>query len=197
VDPSGERLIPAFPGEGLGVAPDWVEWNAALAGAGCVLADMGWPEAAARAFAEARARGVPGVLDADLSPRAESRALVPLADHAVFSEAGLRALTGEGDPRAALAALPLRESLGVTLGPRGYLWRDAAGWHDAPAPPVEVVDTLGAGDVFHGAFALALAEGRGLPEAARFANAAAALKCARAGGRLGAPRRAEVEALLR
>ncbi len=201
VDLSGECLILASPGERLAVAPDWVEWGAALAGVGCVLANMGWPEAAARAFTEARARGIPSVPDADLAPHAESRALVPLADHAVFSEARLRAVSGEADPRAALAALPMRRSLGVTLGARGHLWRDVAGWHEAAAPAVAVVDTLGAGDVFHGACALALAEGRGLAEAeaeaARFANTAAALKCARVGGRMGAPWRAEVEALLR
>ena len=59
-----------------------------------------------------------------------------------------------------------------------------------------VVDTLAAGDVFHGAFALALLEGRGIEGAARFACAAASLKCTRFGGRLGCPSRAEVDALL-
>lgn len=196
LDPSGERLILAFPGEGLEVAPDWVDWDRALDGAGCVLADMGWPRAAERALLEARARGVPTVLDADLSPRPEARGLVPLADHAVFSEAGLRALTGETDPRAALTALPLRATLGVTLGARGYLWRDPTGWHSSPAPAIAAVDTLGAGDVFHGAFALALAEGRTAAGAARLANAAAALKCTRPGGRQGTPSRTEVETLL-
>jgi sulfofructose kinase len=58
------------------------------------------------------------------------------------------------------------------------------------------VDTLGAGDVWHGAFALALAEGRPERQAVRFASAAAALKCTRFGGRNGAPRRAEVDAFL-
>jgi sulfofructose kinase len=58
------------------------------------------------------------------------------------------------------------------------------------------VDTLGAGDVWHGAFALALAEGRPEPAAVRFASAAAALKVQRAGGRAGAPTRGELEAFL-
>ena len=65
-----------------------------------------------------------------------------------------------------------------------------------PAPAVTAVDTLGAGDVWHGAFTLALAEGMAVAAAARFANAAAAIKCTRFGGRGGAPRRDEVEALL-
>jgi sugar/nucleoside kinase (ribokinase family) len=58
------------------------------------------------------------------------------------------------------------------------------------------VDTLGAGDVFHGAFALAITEKQDLRAALRFASAAAALKCTRFGGAFAAPQRAEVEALL-
>ena len=64
-----------------------------------------------------------------------------------------------------------------------------------PVFAVEAVDTLGAGDIFHGAFALALAEGRDEVAAMRFGAAAAALKCTRFGGIAGTPRRAEVEAL--
>ena len=62
--------------------------------------------------------------------------------------------------------------------------------------PIRPIDTLAAGDVFHGAFALALAEGRAEADALRFAAAAAAIKCTRFGGITGAPGRAEVEAFL-
>jgi sulfofructose kinase len=58
------------------------------------------------------------------------------------------------------------------------------------------VDTLGAGDVFHGAFALAITEKQELRQALRFASAAAALKCTRFGGAFAAPQRTEVEELL-
>jgi sulfofructose kinase len=61
---------------------------------------------------------------------------------------------------------------------------------------VNVVDTLSAGDVFHGALALALLEGQAIERAARFACVAAALKCTRFGGRLGCPSRAEVDTFL-
>ena len=67
---------------------------------------------------------------------------------------------------------------------------------ETPAFPVHTVDTLGAGDVFHGAFALAITENQGLRDALRFASAAAALKCTRHGGAFAAPQRAEVEQLL-
>jgi sulfofructose kinase len=62
--------------------------------------------------------------------------------------------------------------------------------------PVAAVDTLGAGDTFHGAFALALAEGCDLLTGMRFAAAAAALKCTRFGGIAGTPTRTEVDAFL-
>ena len=86
--------------------------------------------------------------------------------------------------------------LAVTDGPNDVLWRDGATLRRSPVFAVEAVDTLGAGDVFHGAFTLALAEGRAEIAAMRFAAAAAGLKCARLGGSMGAPRRSEVETLL-
>jgi sugar/nucleoside kinase (ribokinase family) len=68
--------------------------------------------------------------------------------------------------------------------------------HHMPSFPVHTVDTLGAGDVFHGAFALAVTEGQPLRDAMRFASAAAALKCTRHGGAFASPQRTEVERLL-
>ena len=76
------------------------------------------------------------------------------------------------------------------------LWLDNGELRQVPAYHVEVVDTLGAGDTFHGAFTLMLAEGLGERPAMRFAAATAALKCTRYGGISSAPRRAEVEAFL-
>jgi len=86
--------------------------------------------------------------------------------------------------------------LGVTVGADGFLWLDGEEVRSVPAPQVTPQDTLGAGDVFHGAYALAIAEGRTVVPAAAFANAAAAIKCTRPGGRAGIPTREEVNALL-
>ena len=63
-----------------------------------------------------------------------------------------------------------------------------------PAFEIAAVDTLGAGDTFHGAFALAIGEGADEATAAVFASAAAAVKCTRPGGRDGIPTRAQVAA---
>jgi len=72
--------------------------------------------------------------------------------------------------------------------PKGTIWLDAyGGLQETPALPVDAVDTLGACDIFHGAFALATAEGMELRQALRFASAAAALKRTRFGGAFAAP----------
>ena len=199
IDPGGERLILNTPGSGLDVEPDWLD-RAALSGAGAVLVDMGWPVAAELLLGLARVAQVPSVLDADLGPDPDAARLFPLADHLIFSADGLRLQTSTADPvdglrRIRPCAAP-GAVLGVTLGAHGFLWLDDDRPRSIPAPEVEVVDTLGAGDVFHGAYALAIAEGRTVEQSARFANAAAALKCTRPGGRAGIPDRAEVDRFL-
>src|SRR5262249_21737610 len=85
---------------------------------------------------------------------------------------------------------------GVTLGAKGYLWADAMGAGRQPGFKIDVVDTTGAGDAFHGAFTLGLVDGLPIREWARMACAAAALKCMRLGSRAGLPTRAELHAFL-
>ena len=98
-------------------------------------------------------------------------------------------------PRWPRAATPLSP---VTAGAAGTYWfdRDAGTVTHVAAPTITAVDTLAAGDVFHGAFAVALAEGMPIERILRFASAAAAIKCQRFGGRLGAPNRSEVAAMM-
>jgi sulfofructose kinase len=198
VEPGGERLIVTYADPGMPADPGWLP-RERLAGAGALLVDGRWPEGAAAALGVAAERGLPSVLDADASPDPEAvRKLASLATHVVFSEAGLCQATGIAEPEAALgAARKLAPGwVAVTLGERGALSLEAVGMRRWPAFAVAAVDTVGAGDVFHGALALALAERRTLAEAMRFAAAAAALKCTRPGGRAGIPDRASVEAFL-
>ncbi|WP_372623770.1 PfkB family carbohydrate kinase [Falsiroseomonas sp.] len=197
VDPKGERILAVFPGAGLPedapVEPHWLD------GAGAVLADPRWISGAERLFALAAARGLPRVLDAETSPDGVLARLAKLADHVVFSERGLAEFAGTPDAEAGLARVAPRldATVAVTLGERGSLWwRDGAALR-VPAPRVAARDTTGCGDVFHGAYALALAERMTVPEAARFATAAAALKAANGEGWDGMPDRDAVEALLR
>ena len=117
----------------------------------------------------------------------------------VASAEALHGTTGLSDYGAGLQRLAehLTGFLAVTDGPNGVYWRDNGTLRHLPAFKVQAIDSLGAGDAFHGGFTLALAEGRALSDAMRFASATAALKCTHFGGGAGAPRRAEVEEFLK
>jgi sulfofructose kinase len=197
VDGAGNRAIILYRSESLSADANWLPLPQIVA-AGAVLADIRWVDGAVRALEAARRAGRPAILDADISkdPRALDAARV--ATHAVYSMLGLAGLFGTDDPaeglRLAAAHTPF---VAVTLGAQGVLWRDPDGAvRLIPAFPVVAQETLGAGDVFHGAFALGLAEGRSEPDALRFAAAAAAIKCARTGARDSFPFRHEVDSCL-
>ncbi|MDA3135313.1 sugar kinase [Atlantibacter subterranea] len=187
VDAAGERIIANYPSPDLPACADWMadidfsQWDA-------VLADVRWHHGAKQAFTLARANGVTTVLDADVTPQ-DIAELVALSDHAAFSAPGLVRLTGVTDAPAALkqAKTLTNGHVYVTQGAQGCLWLENSRLRHLPAFHVDVVDTTGAGDVFHGALAVSLAQKTETAEAIRFASAVAALKCTRPGGRAGIP----------
>lgn len=169
-----------------------------VSGYSAVMVDVRWPGAARLALIAAREAGIPGILDADMAAVDVLEDLFPLASHVVSSESAARVLAGGSGPADAAQRLGDRHPgfVAVTAGADGCWWRDGGDFRHTPAPTITAVDTLAAGDVFHAAFALLLVEGRPMAEIIRFASAAAAIKCTRFGGRLGAPDRTEVEAFL-
>jgi len=197
VDAAGERMIVNHLDPALPDSTGWLP-APARAGAAAVLADLRWPAGAAAALAAARAAGIPAVLDAD-KPIPRDAAALAMATHVAFSAEALADYTGTPDPVAGLhaAADSLAGWCCVTAGAAGVYVLEDGKFSHFPGHEVTVVDTLGAGDVWHGAFVLGLAEGMGEPGAVRFASAAAALKVQRRGGRAGAPTRAEVDEFLR
>ncbi len=198
VDRHGDRLVVPFHDPDADPSPDWLPLER-IAAADFVHCDTRWVEGAEAALRAARKYGIPGMIDGDVAPPEVLRRLVPLADYAVFSDAGLRIYADCPDIDEALRQIGKthRGHVGASCGDQGYAWYDEGIIRRVAAPRVPVVDTLGAGDVFHGAFALALLEGRDIESAARFACAAASLKCTRFGGRLGCPTREEVQQFLR
>jgi len=188
VEPSGERQITTFQGNGLPNSPHWLPLEQ-LQRAKAVLADMRWLDGAIALFGEARQQGVPTVLDADIADSTEYQRILPLADYALFSTAGLAACAPGQDRIAALGKIKEQgcNIVGVTNGSEDTMWIDDQGLQRTPAFPVTVTDTTGAGDVFHGAFALAIGNGYDVSYAMRFASGAAALKCGQPGGRDGIP----------
>jgi sulfofructose kinase len=197
IDPSGERTIVTFRDPEL--------WKVRLPPADtllddchAILTESRCAEFCTDLCAEACRRGIPVVVDVD---RAMSlrEGLLTASTHLVFSSEPLQETADISDDGEALKKISRLTSsfLAGTRGAQGTIWLDQNGnLQQTPAFPVHTVDTLGAGDVFHGAFALAVTENQELREALRFASAAAALKCTRFGGAFAAPQRAEVEELL-
>ncbi|EBM1083460.1 sugar kinase [Salmonella enterica] len=187
VDAKGERIIVNYPSPDLLPDAGWLndidfsQWDV-------VLADVRWHDGAKQAFTLARQAGVMTVLDGDITPQDISE-LVALSDHAAFSEPGLARLTGMSEAIDALkkAQMLTNGHVYVTRGSEGCNWLEKAAVRHQPGFTVEVVDTTGAGDVFHGALAFGLARGYAIEEAVRFASGVAELKCTRPGGRAGIP----------
>jgi sulfofructose kinase len=197
IDPSGERTIVTFRDPELWHVklPDF---DKLLDDCAAILTESRCAEFCTDLCAEAVRRGIPVVVDVD---RAMSlrEGLLNASTHLVFSSEPLQETADVSDDAQALKKIAklTKSFLAGTRGPRGTIWLDEQGnIQETPAFPVHTVDTLGAGDVFHGAFALAITEGQELRQALRFASAAAALKCTRFGGAFAAPQRAEVMELL-
>ncbi|MET4823199.1 sulfofructose kinase [Bradyrhizobium ottawaense] len=178
IDPSGERTLTIYRDPGL--------WRVKLPNADELLADCRavLVESRCASFcvdlcAEARRRGIPVIVGVDRAMSLQD-GLLTAASHLLFASEQVQETAGIADDAKALQRLARLTPafLAATRGPLGTIWLNEAGEPEETAAfPVQAVDTLGAGDVFHGAFALGLAEGKGVPEALRFAAAAAALKC--------------------
>jgi sugar/nucleoside kinase (ribokinase family) len=200
IDGAGERIVIPRHDPALSADASWLpvsrirqrEFSA-------VLTEVRWPEGAAAALDAARAAGIPAILDAEVGAPGVLEDLAKRATHVLYSEAGLAAHVGAAEVRTQLeraqALLP-DTFVGVTRGAEGFFWRESGQVRHAAGVSVRATDTLGAGDVFHGAYALALVEKMTAPAAARFACVAASLKCAVFGGRTGAPSRPAVEAMI-
>jgi sulfofructose kinase len=195
VDPAGERLVVSYSDPTIPADTGWIPGDLAH-DADALYAETRWVEAALAVLPQARAAGKPSVLDADRRPTRPE--VLELASHVGFSAPALREWTGIDDLATALAAAS-RSAANVFLvtdGPRGTWYMNGREVVHVPAFAVKSVDTLGAGDTWHGALAVALAENQPLDRAVRFANGAAALKCTEFGGRKGMPDRPRLDAFL-
>lgn len=195
IDDAGERMVVSYSDPDLPTDPALVPTGVER-GADAIYAETRWIEAALELLPRARVAGIPSVLDADRRPTRPE--VLGLASHVGFSAQALRDLTGIDDLASALAqaARDATNVLAVTDGAHGCWYMDGHRVVHVPSFPVKAVDTLGAGDTWHGALAVALGEGQPVSRAMLFANAAAALKCTEFGGRKGMPRRDRVDALL-
>jgi sulfofructose kinase len=142
----------------------------------------------------ARAKNIPTVLDAG-SLHEGTLALMERVDYLVCSEKFARQYAG--DEKTALTRLAkVSPAVVITLGEKGVIWRRRQECGSLPAFPITALDTTGAGDAFHGAFAAAVAANMDWLDVLRYASAAGALCCTKTGARPGLPTQEEHSALL-
>ena len=205
--PDGENVIVISPGANATVTPAVAaERLGNLSEGSYLLSQLEVPiESVQESMTVAKSRGATTILDP--APARELPAeLLRNVDFLTPNETETLTLLGEPDfamdadadlelaARRILALGP--KSVVLKLGARGCMIATDQGSIRVPGFKMSPVDTTAAGDVFNGAFATALAEGLSEPEAARFANAAAALSVTRPGAQNSVPLRREVEEFL-
>lgn len=198
VDDRGDRLIVPFYDPRLHHTIPQIS-DEMIAGFDAVLVDVRWARLAREVLQAARRVGIPAILDGDVAPVETLLLLAEVADHIIFSEPAARSLAqakAETDLVRELAERFPQALVCVTLGAAGAYCMEGAELRHQPALQVVAVDTLAAGDAFHGAYALAVAEGLDTSDAVRLGSVTAALKCTVFGGRTGMPLRDDAEKAL-
>ena len=143
----------------------------------------------------AQEAGIPVVIDIDELYDATTEQLLCHVDYLIAAEDFAARTLGDASPEDALRVLAARYGcpvVGITLGSQGAVFLERGQLIRSPGFEIRAVDTTGAGDVFHGGFIYGLLQGWSVTETARFANAAAALKCTQFGARRGIPQLSQV-----
>lgn len=198
VDAMGERTVLCRVDDRLILQPEEIE-RAWVEQARALLIDGHDVAAATQAAQWAQAAGVAVVADLD-EPYAQVEPLLQAIDYLIVSRDFPCRLMREDDLHAALQQMHARfgnKLTAATLGADGVLAWDGAQFLYSTAYKVPVVDTTGAGDIFHAGFVYALLQGWPLAQQLDFACAAAALNCTAEGARGGIGSFAQIEALMR
>ncbi len=196
VKPDGRRTVVNFRKEFTPLKISDLMINIEEIRPGIILFDGHEPEISEHILRKARKLNIKTVLDAG-SVHEGTRLLFSEVNYPITSRKFALDFSGSDDPEEALRKLSKKNSSTViTLGKEGLIYLEEDRVESLPAFEVDEVDTTGAGDIFHGAFAFSLARGKDFRKALIYASAAAALSCTRHGARAGIPTADAVEKIL-
>jgi sulfofructose kinase len=185
VKPDGRRTVVNYKGATPPLPADSIDlsrWHPQV-----ILFDGHEPEVSLALMKALNGRGISTVLDAGSVHRGSLK-LLERVDYIVASQKFARECTGREDPRqAALKLGQVCSAVVITLGEAGLVWTNEDGSGSLPAFSIDAVDTTGAGDAFHGAFAAGLAHGKPWKDLLAYASAAGALCCTKYGARPAIP----------
>jgi sugar/nucleoside kinase (ribokinase family) len=195
-DASGERIVLWERDERLAISPDEIPADV-IRRAAVVQVDDVDMSASLLAASLAREFGVAVTSDIE-GTSARTDELIRAVTYPIFAESAVLLLTGEREVERGLRTLRRLNPgpLIVTLGERGAAVLEGDRFVVVPGFQVKAIDTTGAGDIFRAGFIHGLVSGWPIERAVRFANAAAAVSCTRAGAMASAPTLAEVAQLL-
>jgi len=193
VKPDGKRALINYKGQTKALAQGSVDFNHLRFKT--VLFDGHEPHISVELAEYCKRHAIPTVLDAG-SAHTGTLDLMNRVDYLVCSEKFARHFANS--PEQALKILSQHAAVVIiTLGEHGLIWQNHNQHGRLPAFEVNAIDTTGAGDAFHGAFAAAIAQKTPFLDTLHYASAVAALCCTKIGARTGMPTKTEVEAFLR
>lgn len=181
VKPDGKRALINFKRSTVPIRIEAIDFSAIKAKV--ILLDGHEPHISSKLVKSARSHGIPTLLDAG-SLHEGTSTLLNQVDYIIAAEKF--ACQFADNCRTALAKLAkLAPAVIITLGNKGLLWQYRKKSGSLPAFKVQAIDTTGAGDAFHGAFAIALIKGMSWLDALDYASAYGALCCTKIGARTG------------
>ena len=191
VKPDGKRALINYKGETKPLPSGTINFSSVTPKV--VLFDGHEPYLSKSLLERTQSEGIPTVLDAG-SVHVGTLALMEEVDYLVCSEKFAQQFSG--DEETALTRLgDVSPAVVITLGEKGLIWRRGQDRGALPAFPINAIDTTGAGDAFHGAFAAAVSSGMNWLDVLRYASAAGSLCCTKIGARSGLPTQEEHRAL--
>ncbi len=192
VKPDGHRALVNYKGDTQALPNDSIDFSTLQPRT--ILFDGHEPHISMPLAVHAREQGIPTILDAG-SVHTGTLGLMTQVDYLVASEKFACQIAGT--PEAALKQLAeLAPTVVITMGEHGLIWQRGSESGAMPAFKVDAIDTTGAGDAFHGAFAAALAANLSWQDILRYASAAGSLTCTMIGARPGLPDKIAHQALL-
>lgn len=192
VKPNGKRALINYKAQSGALPADSVDFGRIAPKV--LLTDGHEPHLSLAAIQHYAALAIPTLLDAG-SLHPGTQALLSKVDYLVASEKF--ACQYAGNVHTALRQLAeLNPVVVITLGERGLIWKRGLESGSLPAPPIEAIDTTGAGDAFHGGFAAGLALSLSWQELLRYASAAGGYCCTKTGARPGLPTHEQVREIL-
>jgi sulfofructose kinase len=183
VKPDGKRALINYKIETRPLSAESVDFSGIIPKA--VLFDGHEPYLSIALAERLRKENIPSVLDAG-SLHEGTKALMGQVDYLVCSEKFALQMA-ENAEQALNALAEISPAVVITLSEKGLIWRKGNERGGMPAFAVTNIDSTGAGDAFHGAFAAAVSAGMNWPGILRYASAAGALCCTKMGARPGLP----------